>query len=244
MTSCSALAVPRAGGIAWEYDFTFGGGRPPWVSGLAQGTGIQAMARTAKRNGREAEIYPLLRSALGVFKTNTPEGVRVPTSDGAEYALYSFAPRPARHQWLRAGARRASTTSARSPATPTRRRSTSRASASRGGRCRRSTPAPGRCTRRGSSEHESDLNTTSCCARSCAACATAPTTPSTATPSCASPRTARAAGRLARHRAKLRGGTLGKVKVRLSKPRVGPEVLRAAVVSCRRERRSWSATAR
>ena len=27
-----------------------------------------------------------------MFKTSTPEGVRVPTADGAEYALYSFAP--------------------------------------------------------------------------------------------------------------------------------------------------------
>ena len=87
-----ALAVPRAGGIAWEYYFAFGGGRPPWVSGLAQGTGIQSMARVAKRYGRGAEVYPQLRSALGVFKTRTPEGVRVAASDGAEYALYSFAP--------------------------------------------------------------------------------------------------------------------------------------------------------
>jgi hypothetical protein len=87
-----ALAVPRAGGIAWEYYFAFGGGRPPWVSGLAQGTGIQSIARVAKRMGREDELYPVARSALGVFKTNTPDGVRVPTSDGAEYALYSFAP--------------------------------------------------------------------------------------------------------------------------------------------------------
>ena len=86
------LAVPRAGGIAWEYYFAFGGGRPPWVSGLAQGTGIQSIARVAKRMGREDELYPVARSALGVFKTPTPDGVRVPTSDGAEYALYSFAP--------------------------------------------------------------------------------------------------------------------------------------------------------
>ena len=92
MDELLALAVPRAGGIAWEYYFAFGGGRPPWVSGLAQGTGIQSMARTAKRMGREEEIYPVLRTALGVFKTRTPEGVRVPTSAGAEYALYSFAP--------------------------------------------------------------------------------------------------------------------------------------------------------
>jgi hypothetical protein len=87
-----ALRVPRAGGIAWEYDFAFGGGRPPWVSGIAQGTAIQAMARVAKRTGREAEILPIARRALGVFRTRTPEGVRVPTSDGPEYALYSFAP--------------------------------------------------------------------------------------------------------------------------------------------------------
>jgi hypothetical protein len=92
MDELLALAVPRAGGIAWEYYFAFGGGRPPWVSGLAQGTGIQSMARVAKRMGRQDEVYPTLRRALGVFKTPTPEGVRVPTSDGAEYALYSFDP--------------------------------------------------------------------------------------------------------------------------------------------------------
>jgi hypothetical protein len=87
-----ALRVPRAGGVAWEYYFAFGGGRPPWVSGLAQGTGIQAMARVARREGRKEEILPIAKQALGVFKTPTPEGVRVPTDDGAEYALYSFAP--------------------------------------------------------------------------------------------------------------------------------------------------------
>jgi hypothetical protein len=86
------LRVPRAGGVAWEYDFAFGGGRPPWVSGMAQGTGVEAMSRVAKRLGRQDEVLPILKQALGIFKTNTPEGVRVPTSDGPEYALYSFAP--------------------------------------------------------------------------------------------------------------------------------------------------------
>ncbi|MGI8729541.1 MAG: hypothetical protein ACR2LK_06050 [Solirubrobacteraceae bacterium] len=37
-----ALAAQRAGGIAFEYLFNFDGGRPPWVSGLAQGTAVQA----------------------------------------------------------------------------------------------------------------------------------------------------------------------------------------------------------
>ena len=87
-----ALRVPRAGGVAWEYYFAFGGGRPPWVSGLAQGTGIQSIARVAQRTDREAEVLPIAKEALGVFRTGTPEGVRVPAADGAEYALYSFAP--------------------------------------------------------------------------------------------------------------------------------------------------------
>src|SRR5919197_6098540 len=38
-----SLAVPRAGGIAWESLFRFDGGTPPWVSGLSQGTAIQAL---------------------------------------------------------------------------------------------------------------------------------------------------------------------------------------------------------
>jgi hypothetical protein len=87
-----ALRVPRAGGVAWEYYFAFGAGRPPWVSGIAQGTAVQSIARVAQRTGRQEEVLPIAKQALGVFKTPTPEGVRVPTADGAEYALYSFAP--------------------------------------------------------------------------------------------------------------------------------------------------------
>ena len=87
-----ALRVPRAGGVAWEYYFTFGGGRPPWVSGLAQGTGIQSIARVAQRTDREAEVLPIADQALGVFETATPAGVRVATANGPHYALYSFDP--------------------------------------------------------------------------------------------------------------------------------------------------------
>jgi hypothetical protein len=46
------LASARAGGLAWEYLFPFDGQRPPWVSSLAQGTGLQAMSRAAVRLGR------------------------------------------------------------------------------------------------------------------------------------------------------------------------------------------------
>jgi hypothetical protein len=87
-----ALRVPRAGGTAWEYYFSFAGGRPPWVSGLAQGTGIQSIARVAQRTGRQDEVFPIADQALGVFETAPPAGVRVATPDGPHYALYSFDP--------------------------------------------------------------------------------------------------------------------------------------------------------
>jgi hypothetical protein len=86
------LAADRAGGIAWEYYFSFGGGRPPWVSGLAQGTAVQALARAAQRLHRQADILPVAHEALGVFRKRTPTGVRVPAAHGDHYAIYSFSP--------------------------------------------------------------------------------------------------------------------------------------------------------
>jgi hypothetical protein len=86
------LAAERAGGVAWEYYFSFGGGRPPWVSGMAEATAVQALARSATRLHREAELLPLAQRALGIFQKRTPTGVRVPLAHGDHYALYSFAP--------------------------------------------------------------------------------------------------------------------------------------------------------
>jgi len=86
------LAAQRAGGIGFEYLFRFDGGRPPWVSGLAQGTGIQALSRAAVRLG-EPRYFEAARAALGVFREAPPSGVRVNTPLGAHYLIYSFAPR-------------------------------------------------------------------------------------------------------------------------------------------------------
>ncbi len=86
------LAAERAGGLAWEYYFSFGGGRPPWVSGLAQGTAVQALARAATRLKRQADVLPVAQRALAIFDAPTPQGVRVPAEHGNHYAIYSFAP--------------------------------------------------------------------------------------------------------------------------------------------------------
>ncbi|HEV2998027.1 MAG TPA: D-glucuronyl C5-epimerase family protein [Solirubrobacteraceae bacterium] len=86
------LATQRAGGIAWEYMFRFDGGRPPWTSGLSQGTAIQALARASQRL-KEPAFLTAAKEALGIFQTPPPAGVRVATPAGAEYAEYTYAPK-------------------------------------------------------------------------------------------------------------------------------------------------------
>lgn len=87
-----ALAAQRAGGIAFEYLFDFDGGRPPWVSGLAQGTAVQAIARAATKLAEPAYLAAA-KAGLGIFREAPPSGVRVATPAGAHYLIYSFAPR-------------------------------------------------------------------------------------------------------------------------------------------------------
>jgi hypothetical protein len=89
-----ALAVRRSRRfIAWEYAFEFGGGYPPWMSGMAQATGIQALARAAKLLD-EPHYVDVARKALGAFETSPPTGVRTAgPAGGVHYLQYSFAPR-------------------------------------------------------------------------------------------------------------------------------------------------------
>ena len=86
------LATRRAGGIAWEYEFRFDGGLPPWTSGLSQGTALQVLARAWSRF-KEPAYLTAAQQALGVFRVPPPVGVRVRTRAGANYAQYSYAPK-------------------------------------------------------------------------------------------------------------------------------------------------------
>jgi len=88
-----ALAGRRGTGLlSWEYLLAFGGGRAPWVSSIAQGTGIQAFTRGAQLLGNPAYL-DVARQALGLFETPPPTGIAVDADGGRHYLLYSFAPR-------------------------------------------------------------------------------------------------------------------------------------------------------
>lgn len=84
-----ATASRRGSFMTWEYYFAFGGGLPPWTSGMSQGTGIQAMARGSELLG-DRKYALLAREALGAFEVGPPVGVRVHANGGRHYLLYSF----------------------------------------------------------------------------------------------------------------------------------------------------------
>jgi hypothetical protein len=86
-----AIAATRGSFKTWEYYFAFGGGTPPWTSGLSQGTGVQAMARGTELLG-DPKYALQARDALGAFETGPPLGVRVWANGGRHYLIYSFAP--------------------------------------------------------------------------------------------------------------------------------------------------------
>jgi hypothetical protein len=94
LNEMTALAVKRGRRfIAWEYLFHFGGGTPPWMSGMAQATGIQALGRAAVLLDAP-EYAETARRALGAFEARPPGGVRTTgPGGGVHYLQYSFAPR-------------------------------------------------------------------------------------------------------------------------------------------------------
>jgi hypothetical protein len=87
------LASDRGGALAWEYYFEFGGGKPPWTSGLSQATALQALARTSDR--LQDPVYrDIATRGLALFEMAPPNGVRVDGYAGAgpHYLIYTYAP--------------------------------------------------------------------------------------------------------------------------------------------------------
>ncbi len=81
-----ARAVPRSGGVAWEYYFPYGGGRAPWVSGMAQAVAAQAFSRAAALVSDESTTFS--HEAAVAFATVPRLTTKV--AAGLWIRLYSF----------------------------------------------------------------------------------------------------------------------------------------------------------
>ena len=87
------------GGIGWEYDFPFGGGNAPWLSGMAQAVAAQAFARAAQAVPERATDY--LREAAAAFRI-VPRRLLTSVAAGPWIRLYSFSPQPVLNAQLQA----------------------------------------------------------------------------------------------------------------------------------------------
>jgi hypothetical protein len=86
-----AIGSNRSGFTTWEYWFPFGGGSPPWTSGLTQGTAITALVRSSIVL-KDPQYLDVAKSAVKAFTTPAPAGVLTHAFGGDWYAEYSFAP--------------------------------------------------------------------------------------------------------------------------------------------------------
>jgi hypothetical protein len=75
------------GGIGWEYDFDYSGGRAPWLSGMAQAVAAQAFARAAAVV--DSQSSSLLAQAKGAYQAISPP-LLLQTAAGPWIRLYGF----------------------------------------------------------------------------------------------------------------------------------------------------------
>ncbi|WP_354699344.1 hypothetical protein DSM112329_05058 [Paraconexibacter sp. AEG42_29] len=85
------VAVRRRGVVRAESYFAFGGAPAPWISGMTQGTMIQALTRSSTVL-RSAADRRRARAALTAFTRPAPEGVAVAAPGGTHYLMYSTRP--------------------------------------------------------------------------------------------------------------------------------------------------------
>jgi hypothetical protein len=77
----------HGGGIAWEYTFPYGGGHPPWLSGMAQAVAAQSLARAAELVPDETTA--LMQQARAAFQA-IPGKLLTSVAAGPWIRLYSF----------------------------------------------------------------------------------------------------------------------------------------------------------
>jgi hypothetical protein len=77
----------RGGGIGWEYDFPFSGGKAPWLSGMAQAVAAQAFARAATTVPEQGTTY--MNEATAAFRV-IPKRLMTSVAAGPWIRLYAF----------------------------------------------------------------------------------------------------------------------------------------------------------
>ena len=77
----------RGGGIGWEYDFPFSGGRAPWLSGMAQAVAAQAFARAATTVPENETTY--MNEATAAFRV-IPKRLIMSVAAGPWIRHYAF----------------------------------------------------------------------------------------------------------------------------------------------------------
>lgn len=78
--------IPASGArLLWEYYFPFGGGRPPWRSGMSQSVAAQSLARVGERLADQA----LLTGARRAYRS-VPAGLLMQLTAGPWIRHYSF----------------------------------------------------------------------------------------------------------------------------------------------------------
>jgi hypothetical protein len=88
-----------SGGIGWEYTFPYGGGRAPWLSGMAQAVAAQALARAAGLI--PSESTSLLGKARAAYQA-IPGRLLTSVAAGPWIRLYSFTSLPVLNAQLQA----------------------------------------------------------------------------------------------------------------------------------------------
>lgn len=91
----------KSGGIGWEYTFPYGGGRAPWLSGMAQAVAAQALARTARLVLTPTESASLLGKARAAYQA-IPGRLLTSVAAGPWIRLYSFTSLPVLNAQLQA----------------------------------------------------------------------------------------------------------------------------------------------
>src|SRR5580765_855580 len=83
----AARGAHQYDGITWEYYFGFGGGRPPWLSGMAQAVATAAFTRAANLVPDAAPTF--LRAAQGAYRV-IPTRLVTNMAAGPWIRLYAF----------------------------------------------------------------------------------------------------------------------------------------------------------